>query len=551
MPTVPTLGILGTFEQGMDLRKCCLLFTLLSAIGPGCTSSAQDGYPRIQSLDILHYRIRITVSDTSPTIRARTEIVACVWSNTLHALPFDFCGLTVDSVSINGDAAPYRQDSAHVVVSLPPVRHREDTLVIALTYHGQPLDGLNIRPTKFGDPSVFADNWPDRARYWFPAVDHPYDKATVECIVTAPLRFDVVGNGRLQQVVVLPENRKLWHWSETVSIPTYCMVFGAAEFSTTYEGSVKGTPIFHYLYTRDREKASRDYGRTAEILTVFNRLIGPYPYEKLALVESSTMYGGMENASAIFLDEHAIGKGRNLEGLSAHEIAHQWFGNSVTEADWNHLWLSEGFAEYFEKLFVEATAGKEIFRSAMRSAQNAYLKYDSAGTATLVPQTAVPPHDFLTPVPYQKGASVLHMLRHEMGDSAFFRGIRDYVARFRNRTVLTGDFQDAMEKQDGRSLEWFFHQWTASPGFPVLEIQWSWDEGGGTVRLHVAQKQHGILFRIPLDVETAGKYSTARTTFSLRKREESLTIPLPAKPERITIDPDGWMLQVVHVRSTP
>jgi aminopeptidase N len=535
----------------MHLRKYHLLTTLAVAVSLGPPASAQDGYPRILSLDVLHYGIRIAVSDTSPVIRARTEIVGLIQSNTLHALPLDFCGLTIDSASVNGDAVTYRQDSAHVVVNLPPIRHREDTLVIALTYHGQPRDGLYIRPTKFGDPSVFADNWPDRARCWFPAVDHPYDKATVECFVTAPLRFDVVGNGRLQEAVILPGNRKLWHWSETVPIPTYCMVFGAAEFSSTYEGSVEGTPVFHYLYTRDREKARREYGRTSEILALFNRLIGPYPYEKLALVESSTMYGGMENASAIFLDEHAIGKGRNLEGLSAHEIAHQWFGNSVTEADWNHLWLSEGFAEYFEKLFVEATAGKESFRSAMRAVQNTYLKYDSAGNSTLVPPSAIHPRDFLTPVPYQKGASVLHMLRHEMGDSAFFRGIRDYAARFRNRTVLTRDFQEAMERQAGRSLDGFFHQWTASPGFPVIDIQWSWEEGNRTVRLRVSQKQNGSPFRIPLEVEVTGKSATSRRTFQLRKREGSFAIPLPARPERLTVDPDGWMLQIVHVHATP
>jgi aminopeptidase N len=514
-------------------------------------ASGQNRYPLLPALDALHYRIRIEISDTTSFIRARTEVRLALHSDTLQNISLDFQGLTIDSVTVDGVTAPYRQDSSRVTVHRGPPRRDNDTLLVALTYHGKPTDGLIIRLTKFGDPSAFADNWPDHAHHWFPSVDHPSDKATVELLVTAPIRFDVVGNGVLKRVTVLPGNRKLWHWSESVPIPTYCMVFGAAEFSTTYEGSVEGTPVVHYLYSRDYEKAAHDYGRTTEILRVFDELIGPYPYEKLALVESSTRYGGMENASAIFLNEHQIGNGRVLENLSAHEIAHQWFGNSVTEADWNHLWLSEGFAVYCEKLFVEATAGKEQFRRNMRYVLDGYLRYDSSATATLVPRNPVNPSMLLTPVSYEKGASVLHMLRREIGDLAFFRGIKEYFSKFRNTTALTVDFQHCMEEQAGRPLEWFFHQWTESPGYPVLDIRWSWHESSRTVRLRVVQKQTGYLFRIPLDLEAVSASSVTRESFLVRNREEVFTFPLNAKPDRLVIDPDGWTLQIVSLQPTP
>jgi aminopeptidase N len=532
------------------IKRFAQLIFALALCAQGALPASADDYPRNSALDAIHYRLSLALKDASDEIQAEAEILFEFKQDGVKTIPLDLVGLTVDRVTEGQREAKFTRAGGKLSVALSGDYRRGDRGKVTVKYHGRPADGLIIRKNKFGDFAVFGDNWPDRARHWFPSIDHPYDKATVEFLVTAPTRLDVIANGRLIEKTSLQNGETLTHWSETTPIPTYCMVIGATEFSIINVGTVEragdDVELFYYLFPKDRDKGMKGYGRTKQIVEFFSNLIGPYPYEKLALAQSSTRYGGMENSSSVFLAEDLFS-----EGTNAHEIAHQWFGDSVTEADWHHLWLSEGFATYFGHLFFERADGRDKFVQLMAADKNQYIKsYESqgAGAPPIYDPAITDLMKLLNANNYQKGEWTLHMLRHIMGDEKFFAGIRDYYQTYRDRNAVTDDLRKVMEFHHGQPLDWFFKQWIFEPGYPVYDAIWSWDETAKDLKLRVAQKQSPTVFSMPLDVEFRTGGATRREIIRNTEREQIFNFKLDAKPQSVAIDPDEWVLKILTIK---
>ena len=526
-------------------RHALALLLLCLFLAP---ARARDNYPRATDLDAVHYRIRLEIKDGSDEIAADTEILFAAAADTPRAVALDFGRLTVDAVTEEGRPAQFTRAGEKLNVALKGNYRRGERFRIGVSYHGRPADGLVIKRNKFGDFIVFADNWPNRAHHWFPSIDHPYDKATAEFFVTAPARFDVVANGTLVETTSRQDGTRLTHWSERVPIPVYCMVVGVADFSILHRGEWEDVPLSYYLFPKDRDKGVAAFGRAGEMIEFYTRLVGPFPYEKLALVQSSTRFGGMENSSSIFFSENSISREGGVEGTVAHEIAHQWFGDSVTEADWHHLWLSEGFASYFGALFFEHFEGRDKFLSVMRAAHARYLERSAPDFRPIHDPSITDLFKLLNGNNYQKGSWVLHMLRRRVGDRAFFDGVRDYYRTYRDRTALTEDFQRVMEFHSGQRLDWFFRQWIYQGGHPVYDAWWRWDEPSKQLTLRVRQTQPSPLFRVPLDVEIQTGATAKRELVEVDEREETFTFKLDARPSAVRVDPDEWVLKVLTLR---
>jgi aminopeptidase N len=503
-----------------------------------------DGYLRQSAFDVLHYHLSISITDTNNLIRGKAVVTVHRLDIADTTLVLDLKGMIVTSIRVGEAMARYLRREEKMEIVLPPGNGTDDTLRVTIHYQGEPGDGLYLRENKFKRRTIFADNWPDRARYWFPGIDHPSDKATVEFHITVPERYTVVANGRLRQEHHNLNGTKTWHWHEEVPIPTYCMVFGAAEFSVLQLGESLNVPLSYYVFPGDAAVAEKSFGRTGQMVQFFSEKIGPYPYEKLALVQSSTRFGGMENASAIFLAESALGSPRT-EGTTAHEIAHQWFGDSVAEADWHHLWLSEGFATYFEALFFEHADGKAAFRDVMRRNRENYLQFARDNHRPILDTTVTNYLALLNANNYSKAAWVLNMLRHELGEQNFWTGIREYYQNYQNGNAMTDDFRRALEGASGKSLEWFFQQWLWQPGHPVIKLDWRWQPKARAVLITLRQLQAGTFFRLPLELEIASARGASRHTVWMEKNEFSLTLPQTEKPERIIIDPEEKILMTV------
>jgi aminopeptidase N len=329
------------------------------------------------------------------------------------------------------------------------------------------------------------------------------------------------------------------------------MVIGAGEFTVSkHRPVINGRdtiPIEVWTYPEDSAFAdSVPFRRATEIVEVMQRLIGPFPYEKLAHVQSSTRFGGMENSSAIFYAEKPYVERRMGEGVVRHETAHQWFGDAVTARDWPHLWLSEGFATYFDGVIGAALDGDTVLANHMRANAETYFASDVTDRPIVDSANAAEPMKLLNANSYPKGAWVLHMLRGLIGDRQFFEGLRTYYRTYRDSTATSEDFQHVMEKASGKDLSWFFHQWLYQPGYPQLEVTWQQDGGAGRMLVGITQRQkpEWSLFRLPvltLEFRDANG-RTLRRDVAVTGAETSARVDLPFAPTEVRVDPDGKLL---------
>jgi aminopeptidase N len=267
----------------------------------------------------------------------------------------------------------------------------------------------------------------------------------------------------------------------------------------------------------------------------------------MAHVESSTRYGGMENSSAIFYDQGGYVSRRMGEGVVRHETAHQWFGDAVTERDWRHLWLSEGFASYFDLVIGATLDGDSLLQQGMRSSAAGYFGSRDVDRP-LVDSAAQDLMGLLNANSYNKGAWLLHMLRGEVGDSAFFRGVREYYRIFRDSSVLSEDFQRVVERVAGRDFGWFFRQWLSQPGYPQLRVEMRTDSVAHTATLRIRQTQPAAWgrFRLPrVEVRfLAAGDVVGEGTFALdeAQEEQTFSFTLARVPTEVRLDPDGHLL---------
>lgn len=505
-------------------------------------------------IDVLDYDFTLDLPDEGPMLRGDARLTARRAAG-VHALRLDLVhSLTVRQVQVDGTEARATRDGDAIVVPLDEAAG--DTVHVRVRYDGEVRDGLIVRQDDRGRWTWFGDNWPNRARQWLPTVDHPSDKATVSWTVRAPTGRTVVANGTFvgaRPLTGRDAGRTETRWRESHPVPTYVMVIGAGPLSRVQvPGAECAAPATAgcvrqevYVLPENRDYMPGPFAAAPGIVSLFEHLVGPFPYEKLAHLQSETRFGGMENASAIFYASSLFPTHRMSEGLIAHETAHQWFGDAVTEREWGHLWLSEGFATYFATLWTRASRGDSAWHAELAGIRRQVLS-DSVVRARPVLDTAQTDYlALLNANSYQKGGYVLAMLHRMLGDSAFFGGLRAYYAEHRDGNALTDDLRRALERSSGRQLGPFFDQWLRRPGVADLTIGWAHDATAGTVSVLVLQDSTRT-YAVPLTVEVTDRQG--------RKRRVELDVPaapraelvLPGRfaerPVSIVFDPDLFLL---------
>jgi aminopeptidase N len=269
--------------------------------------------------------------------------------------------------------------------------------------------------------------------------------------------------------------------------------------------------------------------------------IGPYPYKKLANVQSKTIFGGMENAGAIFYEETSASLFQNIESLLAHEITHQWFGDMASEKTFPHLWLSEGFATYLTHIYIESKYGTDSLNNEMKRDRDEIINFVKESNRPVV-DSASPLMALLNANSYQKGGWVLHMLRRQLGDSIFHNIIRNYYTAYAGRNADTRDFQKICEKESGKDLATFFDQWLYTPGLPELEVKWKYNSKNKTISITVTQLQKDK-FLFPLEIKIKAASTKPKwETLSITKQAQQFNIPLKGKPAKLYLDPNTSLL---------
>lgn len=540
---------IGRSNSYLQFGLLCLF--IMSAMG--------DTYPRQAGVDVLNYIFRLTLSDETDEIVGEATIDIRFLDEGLADFTLDLAtekggkGMVVSEVQSGGARLKFTHESDRLRIKLDKLSGKGERQQFTVRYRGIPGGGLRILKNKFGDRSFFSENWPDNARQWLPMIDHPYDKATSEFIVIAPSRYQVVSNGLLREETDQGDSRRLTHWKQSVPIASWLNAIGVAQFAVNHAGSVKGVELQTWVYRQEREAGPAWFETTSrQAIEFFSEWIGPYSYEKLANVEAAGFGGGTEHASAIFYGENSIltnpatGRTRNGTGLIAHEIAHQWFGNSVTEKDWDDLWLSEGFATYFTLLFTEHFQGRDAFVTGLKQSRETVFNLEKQNPGVAVQ------HDNLSDMKkvanriiYQKGAWTLHMLRGLMGTEKFWAGIRDYYRRYRDGSASTEDFRRVMEENSGLELTWFFRQWLARAGSPVIEGSWRYDATDKKVSLDLRQTQPGDPYRLPLEIGLILDGVPRVEKIELSRMQQHFEIAADKEPAEVSLDPNTWTLMQV------
>lgn len=496
-----------------------------------------------QDIDVQHYKFELELSDGSDAINGKATIdlkfLKDASSVTLDLASLeDEKGMAAFRVSSGGMPLRFSSKADKLTIWLRQGVTKGTDQTFEIEYIGVPKDGLIISKNKWGDRTFFADNWPDRAGHWLPLNDRPDDKASVEFIVTAPVRYKVVSNGLLQSEKEVKNGLRVTHWKELTPIPSKVMVIGAAAFAVkNYPVSKGSVPTSAWVYPQDSAKGFYDYALADSVLNFFRDYIGPFPFKKLANVQSTTMFGGMENASAIFYGENTVKGDRSSEALIAHEIVHQWFGNSATEKNFSHLWLSEGFATYLTNIYIEQKYGIDSFYKRLEDDREKVIQFAKTSKQAVVDTTS-DYMDLLNANSYQKGGWILHMLRRSVGDSAFKKIIQTYYAQYKGGNADSQDFEDVAEKVSGKDLTQFFQQWLYQPGIPELEIKTGMDSDA--LILEIEQLKN--IYQTELAVQIIDAENVV-TVHRIPLTEKNTSVKLKIKgPVKIQFDPEMKLL---------
>lgn len=503
-----------------------------------------------QDIDVLHYSFVLNLSDQNDTIRCTTSI-KFVHLDNKEKISFDLKnqdksgkGMLVRNVSfldLNAPSFLFYQENEKLYFTLPYAK-KGDTQTVRISYYGVPGDGLIISKNKYGDRTFFADNWPNRAHHWIPCIDSPNDKASFEFGVSAPPEYNVISNGIKQTERLLANGSKMTYWKEDIPSSTKVMVIGAAKFATkTYDNSPVGIPVSAWVYPQDSTKGFYDFALAPDILKFFSDYVAPFPYNKLANVQSKTIFGGMENASAIFYAENLVTGERSGESTIAHEIAHQWFGDMASEKSFAHLWLSEGFATYLTNYYFEKKYGKEVAAKRWEKDREKVIAFSKQSSSPVVDSTK-DLMSLLNANSYQKGAWVLHMLSNEVGENVFQKIIQTYYNQYKGSNAETRDFEAVAEKISGKELTWFFDQWLYKSAIPNLNVKWQHIDSVLLITPYVNNRGAGYKLRSEfLFVYKDGRTEKHKLEF-LAGGQISYPINSKEKPLKVLLDPETNLL---------
>jgi aminopeptidase N len=530
------------------------------ALTSGLSASAQP--ESLQPLDVKHYRLQISLDPVGNAVSGRVtllaEAVEAISSVDLDAGD----NLTIDSVNSESGPLSFRHRNRRITIGLPNRLTAGQKFTLAVDYHGPTAAGSDVAMltgNHANTPVMASLSEPFGAPTWWPCIDDPRDKATVEVEATVPAGYVAVSNGLLTGTAVNGNETVTYSWHEKYPLTTYLVHVAATNYvrfddSYTALDGVTRMPLVYYAYPEHLQQAQQKFEVTRGAMEIFAGLFGEYPFlnEQYGMVEFP-WGGAMEHQTMSSISDRIVGSVANSGRTTiVHELGHQWWGDLVTMKTWDDIWLNEGFATYCEVLFAERFHNLEPGDVMRQSYDDGLVDGRLGGTVTA--ENPGNPFDDRGAI-YTKGAWVLHMLRRLVGDEKFFLALKDYRARHQFGNSSTSDLREAFERQYGGPLDWFFQQWIYAPGRPSYKF--SWDLSGAdatgvhTIRVTLKQKQdiaipgrQASVFIMPIDVTVRFDDGTTETRVLFNDaRKQKFNLTFSKRPSSVGLDPDNWVLK--------
>jgi len=466
-----------------------------------------------RQVDILHSVIDIKVDITSEQVIGKVSHKFSPLGTSVSSFDLDAEDMVVRRVRLGNKDVPFFQSEQKLHIDLIKNYSWSDTLNVTINYTAKPRTGLYFFQPDSLYPNRKLQAWTQGEEtdnhHWVPLYDYPNERATFECKITVDKDLKAISNGELVSIKDNKDDTRTYHWRENFAMVSYLISFVIGDY-VKVEDHYKDLPVAYWVYPENQNEAFRSFGKTPDMLDYFNKLTGiSYPFEKYdQIIVSEFMWGGMENITLTHNTDRTMHDSKaqpdhSSDGLVAHELAHQWFGNMITTRNWANIWLNEGFATYFSRLYLTKDRGDDegdyIRFNEIRGLKSA----DKRKRRPTVDFNYEEPFELFSSHVYAKGSLILNMLHDVLGDDGFWRSIKHYTAKNKLKNVETIDLKKSIELTTGQNLDWFFKQWVYEPGFPEYDVSWTYNQRNKLLSLRVKQVQDlktTSLFKMPINV---------------------------------------------------
>jgi aminopeptidase N len=499
--------------------------------------------------DVTYYHLALNVFTQSNSIKGDVTITG-ICRDSASTLTLDLVNqMHIDSVLVNAQSMPFTQNSDWFDISLARTYRIGEILSVDVFYEGVPLStgfGSFVFDSHSGVPWVHSLSEPYGAKDWWPCKNDPSDKAdSADIVITCDSTLKVGSEGVLVSIANNKNGTSTYHWKERYPIASYLIsiaISNYVQFSNWFRYSATDSmEILNYVLPEHNSTALQSLPLVVNMLAIYSKMFGPYPFIK-------EKYGHAEISGSSSMEHQTMTSITSFnEDVLSHELAHQWFGDMITCRTWSDLWLNEGFAQYCSALYRERQYGVSSYWAYMSSQiDQAMLSQGALGIA----DTSSVSNLFNSARIYSKGAVVLHMLRHVLGDSTFFLSLYTYAndPALKYSTATIKDFQSACETVSRKDLAYFFQEWLYGDRFPEYSYSWTWKSLGDSsfIILNINQTNIGTtpsFYTMPIDIQinAAGVYKTF--TVLSDAQQQTFTIKCPVKPSAVLLDPDGWILK--------
>jgi aminopeptidase N len=546
------------FGNGWRVCFAGAILCVLLLLSGTAALPADEPYARSRDYDLQHSKIALRFEPQQKRVMGDVIHSLTLLRDGLETVWFDSVGLQIESVRINKSSAKFSTTESKLLVTLPKGAKAGAKYDVEIKYQGTPGKGLYFVLPDKDYPNRPLEIWTqgesEDTRYYLPTYDYPNDRLTTETILTVPASWLTVSNGKLIGVTDAGDGMKTWTWRESQPSSTYLITVVAGEF-VEVKDSWRNIPVTYYAPKDRGDRLIPSYSRTPAMIELFSKKLGvDYPWEKYsqAMVDEFVA-GGMENSSATTNSADSLRHPKlvpeyeeNQDPLISHELGHQWFGDLVTTKDWGDIWLNEGFATFMETVWAESHFGKDVADYDRWQGAREWFALRSLYDKPIVRYNFEESEEFDGNA-YGKGGWVLYMLRRQLGEDAFYAGLKHYLEVNRGKNVMTSDLTKAIEEATHTNVDAFFQQWIYGAGAPIFELSYVYDVAKKQVALTVKQTQkregHVGLFHVPVDVEITTASGPKLYPIHVTQESEVFTFPGDSPPLMVLFDKGTQILK--------